>query len=1027
MVMLRTHSTPNPPHFSRLHLPAWVFAACVLALGLVASLAAWHYRVLEERAEAARAFEHQGVRLRDDIQNRLNGYALLLRASAAFAVAQQELSGTEWRDFVALQSLDQDLPGIQALAIVNRLRGWDKSGFEDALRREGWGGYQIFPPGERPDYYPVSYIAPDTPTNRRAMGFDLGHEPVRAAALKLARESGEIALSGAVRLATETQEHTPPGALMIAPFFRRDMPTATLEEREQALAGYAVLGFRLQSLLAGAIATFGQQLDLRIHDVSGTQHTLLFDSARIRQAEVSGVMQRTLHLEFGGRRWLLETYLLPGEQVSYGSDILLVAGLLLSVVVALLTWYLFDGRRWAERRAAELTRGLRESEQRFELAMAASRDGVWERNFQTGGFYASPRCHELLGLGAGEQVGGVSDLLGRVHVEDQPRLRRALTAHLRARRPFDLQVRARVGREGCWRWFRCRAQAEWGVEGKPLRLAGSITDIGDERAAQERLDRYQAFLARVVESVPSPLSLKDEQHRYVFVNTALAALVGRKVEDFIGKRAGDIFEAEAAEAFERLDRAALSVGDSRDEAMVALPNGALHYFETRKVACPGPDGEAYTLGVFYDVTSLRDALGRFQALFASSPLVAMQGFDRDGVIRHWNGASRLLYGLGPDEALGRRMQDVLYNPDTVFDFEALVADLWVAGGVSPPAQQLVSLADGREIWVLSSMFPVFSHGRVSEMFRMDVDISARVLAEQEVRRHRDRLEQMVAEQTVDLIRAKEAAERADQAKSEFLANMSHELRTPMHAILGFARLGNEKAERAEPERLRSYFERIQSSGERLLAMINDLLDLSKLEAGRMVLERRRQALLPLVQGVVDEVEAILLARGLQVRLEAAQGLQEVELDGPRMAQVVRNLLSNAIKFTPAGGVITISLAGGRMRAGRRAGDAGSVPAAALRVQDQGVGIPSDELEAVFDKFVQSSKTRSHGGGTGLGLSICREIVAAHGGTIRADNGTAGGAVFEVLLPFTVGPEPVEGALAPVPPREARPPVLELEA
>lgn len=268
----------------------------------------------------------------------------------------------------------------------------------------------------------------------------------------------------------------------------------------------------------------------------------------------------------------------------------------------------------------------------------------------------------------------------------------------------------------------------------------------------------------------------------------------------------------------------------------------------------------------------------------------------------------------------------------------------------------------------------------------------------EIERHRDHLQEMVAEQTRDLLAAKEAAERANRAKSEFLANVTHELRTPMHAILSYANLGRDRQERLSPEKIAGYFDRIRDSGERLLGLIDELLDLAKFEAGRMLLDSQSADAVELCRSVIADLASLAAAKMQKVELSAAPGTAAIPADPQRIAQVLRNLLANAIRFSPNGGHISLSVGPSELP-GRRANDQGSIPALSITVADRGVGIPEAELDSIFDAFVQSSRTRSGAGGTGLGLAICRQIVHAHHGRIRAHNRAGGGALFEVLLPI----------------------------
>ena len=230
---------------------------------------------------------------------------------------------------------------------------------------------------------------------------------------------------------------------------------------------------------------------------------------------------------------------------------------------------------------------------------------------------------------------------------------------------------------------------------------------------------------------------------------------------------------------------------------------------------------------------------------------------------------------------------------------------------------------------------------------------------------------------------------ANQAKSEFLANMSHELRTPLHSILSFASFGTKKTcANAKPEKLLDYFNRIKNSGKTLLELLNDLLDLAKLESGKAMFAFEPSDLGILVRTVTNELDTLLSERNLSIRHERSKFDGKVTLDAERIKQVLRNLLNNAIKFSPEGGTIDVSVCC----------VAGSVR---VSVCDQGPGIPQDELEAVFDKFIQSSKTKTGAGGTGLGLAICLKIVTAHKGRIWAQNRPGGGAVFSFEIPLSV--------------------------
>ncbi len=285
------------------------------------------------------------------------------------------------------------------------------------------------------------------------------------------------------------------------------------------------------------------------------------------------------------------------------------------------------------------------------------------------------------------------------------------------------------------------------------------------------------------------------------------------------------------------------------------------------------------------------------------------------------------------------------------------------------------------------------------------DISERRRVEAELEKHRNHLEKMVEERTTALSLAKEVAEAANRAKSTFLANMSHELRTPLNAIMGMTDLA---LRRASDERQREQLARVAGASQHLLLVINDVLDISRIEAERMTLEKAEFGLGAMVENVCSLVRDKVAEKDLHFAIEAAPGLlsRHVIGDALRLGQVLLNLVSNAIKFTDQGGV-TLRIA--------EEGSSTSRTCLRFEIQDTGIGIHPDDQHRLFTAFEQAdgSLTRKYGG-TGLGLAISKRLVELMGGAIGVQSEPEKGSIFW----FTVELETALGETAPLPVVEA---------
>jgi len=369
--------------------------------------------------------------------------------------------------------------------------------------------------------------------------------------------------------------------------------------------------------------------------------------------------------------------------------------------------------------------------------------------------------------------------------------------------------------------------------------------------------------------------------------------------------------------------------------------------------------------------------------------------DPSGKIIDVNHAVLELFGYTKAETAQMHMQAVYLNAE---DHATLTQVLLQTGAVKDFEVPLRKKDGTRMDCLVTATVQHDLDGHVAAYQGIIRDITARKQAERVLADYSRSLEQQVKERTTALAEAmhdaqlaRHAAEAANRAKSDFLASMSHELRTPLNAILGFSEVLLEQMFGALNAKQEEYLNDIFTSGQHLLALINDILDLAKVEAGKLELELAAVDLGPLFEGCLILVRERALAHAITLSLEVAPDVGTIIADERKIKQIVVNLLANAVKFTPDHG--QVGLRACRTPAGVE-----------ITVWDTGVGIAPDDQQRIFEAFQQvgSGLTRQTEG-TGLGLALTKSLVELHGGTIRVDSRLGHGSAFLVTLPAVAAP------------------------
>lgn len=534
-----------------------------------------------------------------------------------------------------------------------------------------------------------------------------------------------------------------------------------------------------------------------------------------------------------------------------------------------------------------------------------------------------------------------------------------------------------------------------------------------ERVKAEETARLEKrFSDVIIDSMPGILYLYDETGKFLRWNRNFEHVSGYTGEQIVGMHPLDFFAPGEHAALSRRIAEVFEQGESAVEAGFLCKDGSStpFLFTGRRVEF---SGKTCLVGVGIDISqrkqveaALRDAERRFE-LVVENLNEGLVIADEDGDLLHWNPHSLRLLGF-EDLAEGRRQQR---DFDRIFEISTL------DGAPLPPQEwPLARTRRGEPVENLelrvsragTSWTRIFSYngGRVrygegKELAFMTLnDITARKHALRMLEESHEDLERKVAERTGELATALGRAESADRLKSAFLATMSHELRTPLNSIIGFTGIILQGlAGPLNPEQQRQ-LGMVKTSAHHLLELINDVLDISKIEAGQIELRPAPFALRESLQRVVDLVRPLAEKKNLRLVTNLNDAPDTLISDRRRVEQILLNLLHNAIKFTEQG---QIRLDARIQQGATTSGPNGSAPMLRLSVSDSGMGIRPEDMGKLFQPFrqVDTGLTRQHEG-TGLGLAICHRLSRLLGGDISVQSHWQAGSTFTVELPMTSG-------------------------
>ena len=581
------------------------------------------------------------------------------------------------------------------------------------------------------------------------------------------------------------------------------------------------------------------------------------------------------------------------------------------------------------------------------------------------------------------------------------------------------------------------------------------TDVVRKRLG--RLDRHTTLLDTVVDSLSDPVILTDAQNSFLFANRRAEHLFSARSHESEGRRRAVRINDLLFSSF--LTEAVITGGEptTRELNLVNPSDGSDLLFEVFTMPLPpGAGREGAIISVLRDITDLKRALTELELQFQRSR-VAEQAARRESerlnailanvsdpilvtdddskIILMNDEADRLFEavqsGSGPESSPASEsvwqavrandtkfttlISDFLLRPESRRAENLSLHDPLTARELPIEVLRTKILSSRGEVTaivsVLHDLTPVVDNARLARQLRvLNEGLEERIrLATEELEERNRRLEWQSRE-----------LQKASRLKSEFLASMSHELRTPINAMIGYTALLQERIYGELSDKQDNALRKVYNASQHLLALINDILDLSRIEAGKMPIRIEEVRLHAIVHELSQAIEPMVREKRLEYRTEMSEDLPLLITDRTKVKQILLNLLTNAVKFTPEGSVtLRAFLADGRDRF-------------RVEVEDTGIGIQEHDLEAIFDDFrqVDQSSTRQYGG-TGLGLSITRKLVSLLRGKVNVASQYGRGSIFSVELPVELIAEgetvvdtrddwrvPPDGQALPAPPEDS---------
>lgn len=964
----------------RITRPFQVAPFAVLALGLLTTALVTLYLLAAGRTEDETRFENGVQRILRRIEDQARHYTSLLEAGAGIFAFREDFGGAEFQSYVERFYDPGEQTGVQGIGFARRVRSQERERFLREVEQE-IPSFELVPPGERPEYFPIVYLIPQDRRNQVAVGFDMFSEENRREAMSRARDTGSTVTSGPVTLVQEIDERKQVGFLIYAPAYKDGVVPAGVEERRRDLVGFVYSPFRADDFIAAIFSFHGQpRVHFEVYDGDPGAEALLHRSPIPTSRHPR--LTATRHVEMPGRAWTILFSSTPDfEAASRQTWIPFIAGS--GLLLSLLLFGIAAALTRAHARAEASQREESEQRERLRVTLSSIGDAVIATDPAGNVAFMNPVAERLTGWPFSEaDQKPLHEIFHIINEETREPVTDPVRKVLAERRVIGLANHTvLIARDGTERAIADSAAPIEDSTGATRGVVLVFQDVTERQQARRALQESEARSSAILETALDAIVTSNEAGEIIEWNPAAEKIFGYTRGEVVGRQMSDLIIPPAwREQHRKGMERYLTTGETRVLGrrieITAMRKGGEEFPVELGIIRLSTKGPAQFTAHIRDITARKQAETDLKTLATklSNTLKSISdafiSVDREWRFTYANPKAAELLGHGPDELLGEVIWDLFPKSRESSAYDKLLTAM-----NSQTKLDFEHRSEVLNLWLEVHAYP--SEEGLSVYFQ---DITERKKAEEALReaqeqlnQHAVQLEKTVAERTAEL-------QEVIGELEAFSYSISHDMRAPLRAIEGMAgALLEDYGDKIETEGV-DFINRIMAAALRMDRLIQDVLSYSRVI--RNDIELTAIDLEHLVGEIIGNYPELQAANA---DVHIRRPLLKVMGQEASLTQCLSNLLGNAVKFVPPGKKPRIEVwteeVGNDVR---------------LSIRDNGVGIDPRHQERIFMIF-ERVHPETEFPGTGIGLAIVKKGVERMGGTIGVESEPGEGSTFWIQL------------------------------